>query len=279
MHDQKPLILDKEWDVLLVLDACRYDYFERIYDDYLDGELKMAESPGTSTVTWLYNTFNGDWKDTIYVSGNPWINSSGEDTALTRPILSDEFKDVGERFSDVVDMWDSDLVPPDRISKAVRRTLMRNPDKKIIGHYMQPHAPYLEEGLIKTGRHKKKSGEGNPSYFQKMFKYIRDSAGMIMVKTIGWKWSVKVRRFLGIGTHSQVEEIKEKYSVDKLRELYMDNLRKALYSISELCNRLPLNVAVTSDHGEFLGEDGLYGHHSECERSILKRVPWLEVFN
>ncbi|ELY63814.1 hypothetical protein C492_06831, partial [Natronococcus jeotgali DSM 18795] len=40
--------LESEWDYCLVLDACRYDVFEDVYDDYLEGDLEKRRSPGSS---------------------------------------------------------------------------------------------------------------------------------------------------------------------------------------------------------------------------------------
>ncbi len=30
-------IIEEDWDNLIILDACRYDFFERVYKDYLAG--------------------------------------------------------------------------------------------------------------------------------------------------------------------------------------------------------------------------------------------------
>jgi len=46
-------VMDEEWDFLIILDACRYDYFKEIYKNYLDGGNSMkAISPAIETIEW-----------------------------------------------------------------------------------------------------------------------------------------------------------------------------------------------------------------------------------
>jgi len=54
MDDQR--FLESEWDYCLVLDACRYDVFEDVYDEYLDGNLEKRRSVGSSTPEWAYRS-------------------------------------------------------------------------------------------------------------------------------------------------------------------------------------------------------------------------------
>ncbi|KXB07802.1 hypothetical protein AKJ55_01930 [candidate division MSBL1 archaeon SCGC-AAA382M17] len=55
MKDQKDLIEKRDWDCLILLDACRYDYFEDIHDNYFEGQLQKADSGASATGTWLYS--------------------------------------------------------------------------------------------------------------------------------------------------------------------------------------------------------------------------------
>lgn len=50
MEEQRPL--DRSWDYLIILDACRFDVFEEVYDDFLEGRLRKVESVGSSTPEW-----------------------------------------------------------------------------------------------------------------------------------------------------------------------------------------------------------------------------------
>ena len=80
-------VFDKDWDTLVVLDACRYDMFEAI--SQLDGRLSSRFSKGSSTVEWLRANFHGpDLRDTIYVTANPQLerNHDGWDIDLHETI-------------------------------------------------------------------------------------------------------------------------------------------------------------------------------------------------
>jgi len=69
---QEDLIWNKSWKYLIILDACRYDYFKRLYKRYLGGWLKKVISPASETREWLMKIFRGKiYLDIVYISANP----------------------------------------------------------------------------------------------------------------------------------------------------------------------------------------------------------------
>jgi hypothetical protein len=68
-------IMDKQWDYLIVLDTCRYDYFLKLFDGFLQGKLEKVYSPASCTVEWCIKSYTKNYKDVVYVSANPYINS------------------------------------------------------------------------------------------------------------------------------------------------------------------------------------------------------------
>ena len=46
-------VVEEDWDFLIVLDACRFDYFLEVYKDFFDGKLEKIISASFSTVEWL----------------------------------------------------------------------------------------------------------------------------------------------------------------------------------------------------------------------------------
>ena len=68
-------IMDEDWDVIIILDACRYDYFKKTYPKFLKGKLKKVQSIASNTPGWLKKTFKDIYKNIVYVSANPHINS------------------------------------------------------------------------------------------------------------------------------------------------------------------------------------------------------------
>ena len=67
-------VIQEQWDYLIVLDACRYDYFKEFYQHYLPGVLSKRISVGSSTPEWRDKSFPGFYEGLSYVSTNPFIN-------------------------------------------------------------------------------------------------------------------------------------------------------------------------------------------------------------
>lgn len=64
---------------------------------------------------------------------------------------------------------------------------------------------------------------------------------------------------------------------DLVKRAYRDNLRLVLSEARKLVDAIPKVPAfITSDHGELLGEDGLWGHH-EFDHKKIREVPWFQV--
>lgn len=128
-----------EWDVLVVLDACRPDYFRKVND--IEGDFTELEVESCDTQTWLTMNFPG-WYPYVYVSANPYCNSR---------IRVGSFLG-GEHFKKVVDVWkfgwDEELmtVPPQRVTLSALPYVRRD---RVIVHYIQPHFPSIGRIRIK----------------------------------------------------------------------------------------------------------------------------------
>lgn len=265
--------MDEDWHHLIVLDACRYDYFERVYEEYLSGELRKVISPASTTDEWCLKVFKGFYKDVIYVSGNPRINS----------LNVGEF-DAQDRFYKVIDIWNAgwveerDSVPPEKVSEAALESIKKHPDKRHIIHYMQPHWPYLSLGSagIKEFREvvEKMSCERTPTRFDR----FRNLVGRGLEKAIGEERVDKLRNLLGTKPpRSPPEAVAEELGKDELRRAYENNLRIVLKSLSDFVSKFAGKTIVTSDHGELLGEGDEYSHPKGRYLPQLVEVPWLEV--
>jgi len=53
-------VMEEDWDYLIILDACRYDFFSWMYSKYFEGKLIKAKSVGSCTVEWLIKSFRGN---------------------------------------------------------------------------------------------------------------------------------------------------------------------------------------------------------------------------
>lgn len=126
-------IMQEDWDTLLLIDACRYDYFAEESD--LPGTLDDRLAPGSMSLEFIDRTFaDRQFHDTVYVTANPFAARIEPNTFHDIISLLDEYFDRDVR-----------TVPPEELTAAVRKAHEEYPHKRIIAHYMQPHAPFLSD--------------------------------------------------------------------------------------------------------------------------------------
>lgn len=316
LGNQKRLIHGTDWNVLIILDACRYDYFQEIYEDYLAGDLKKVKSPDCGTLEWLKAVFEGKkFDDTVYVSGNPYINSEGMKIPhVTRKQGIEKINgfDGSQHFHEVIKVWDwgwkDGSVKPLEIVEGYKRAKAKYPEKKYILHFMQPHGPYINEAGGDTGGGSRtfdgRGGGGDSSSLKK-------SVVNLIEKHIGEEFLIRLAGFLDKDLNSMMGTfINEGRS--GLVQKYRKNLEIALKTVSDLVDNLAGKIIVTADHGEFLAEDYellsknqreifdaarsvdenvgiaqfenqnqrfVLGHPYKVDHPILREVPWLEVVN
>lgn len=133
-------ILDKDWDNLIIIDACRHDIFKEVNE--LPGELRKVKSRGSSTNEFLVENFNEKKSyDTIYLSANAMIGYLRE--------LIDVFKIVGMWGENINVMPTEDNTDPSSLTDpepVVDRAIeLHNnyPNKRLIIHFLPPHTPFL----------------------------------------------------------------------------------------------------------------------------------------
>jgi len=260
---QPKTIFDYDWDLLVVLDACRVDALREVaceYEFITDVDAKW--SVGSTSKEWIINTYTEQYSDVIndtaLVSGNGWTDSVLVDEpdfsrwtgtknsrfhesrlfakALHRPLVdADDF----DRYVPVAPAKDSHefgAAPlAETVTEAAVETGREGDHSRMIVHYLQPHAPYLsravERGLITE-----------------------------------------------IELHP-LESLREgRETKDRIWELYLENLRYVLDSVQVLLKNVDADTAViTADHGELFGELGIYGHLGGIPHPALRRVPWMET--
>lgn len=134
-------IVGADWDNLVLLDACRYDTFaERAAD--LPGQLRCVESRASSTRQFLMANFGGkELLDTVYVTANPQLYR------IENGIY--DVESIGATFHNVVEVWQDGwdekhrTVRPATVTEAALAAAQEYPNKRLIVHYIQPHAPYI----------------------------------------------------------------------------------------------------------------------------------------
>ncbi|KXB06000.1 hypothetical protein AKJ51_04350 [candidate division MSBL1 archaeon SCGC-AAA382A20] len=273
MEKQKKLIEKKDWDCLIILDACRYDYFKEVYTDYLKGELRKVLSAGSNTTEWKKNTFDKKQEDIVYISANPQIRSISDKTKKLE-------YNTGYHFHEIIDIWKQDwnenfgTVLPSDVSKVTRHARIKYMNKKLIAHFMQPHYPYLSLDPIEE---KNKNLITKIKNNHSLLKFLYSRGRGVLDWLVGGVLSEKLMDSLRIKRERVEERVAKKYGKETLKKAYLNNLKTVLKEVKNLSDRLPGKIVVTSDHGEFLGENGVYAHMPYANSSILKEVPWLKI--
>lgn len=129
-HPDSVDVIAEDWDNLVILDACRYDYFED--QNTISGDLERRISRGDKSWEFMQENFaDGQFHDTVYVTANPFVSRLGADVFYSVDTLDEYWDD------DIGTVW-----PEDVVSAAIEAN--RNyPNKRLIVHFMQPHRPYL----------------------------------------------------------------------------------------------------------------------------------------
>ena len=227
-------VYDREWDTLVVLDACRVDLLREVADEYpFVGPVESFESVGSMSEEWMVKTFTDEYaaetRRTAYVTSNVF---SG------RVLDADRFLELDEvwRYA-----WDDDLgiVPPRPVTdRAISVARERRPDRLIV-HYMQPHHPFVAGGA-----------DG----------FAADPFGS------------------GGGTTVVDALRKGRISREAFWSAYRENLRLVLADVALLlANHDAGRVVLTADHGDALGEWGVYDHPAGYLHPVVTNVPWSET--
>jgi hypothetical protein len=134
-------VFARDWDNLIVLDACRYDMFAGNHN--LSGSLDKIQSSGSNTPEWLRHNLSGkDLSDTVYVTANPMFYRIHDTINYTRG------------FHRVINIWQEDgwddrynTVLPETTTKYAIEAENQFPDKRLFVHFIQPHFPFISDNL------------------------------------------------------------------------------------------------------------------------------------
>lgn len=132
-------IFELDWDTLIILDACRYDFFEQQAD--LPGSTSHRYSRASATYEFIPANFTGrTLYDTIYLGAISWY------LRLENEINADVFKtvDLQSEKNDVE--WANKPLQaptPETVTRNALKMIEEYPDKRLIVHYLQPHHPFV----------------------------------------------------------------------------------------------------------------------------------------
>ncbi|MFB6215433.1 MAG: hypothetical protein ABEJ72_00460, partial [Candidatus Aenigmatarchaeota archaeon] len=149
-------------------------------------------------------------------------------------------REPSEVFHEVFNTYDTDwdeekgVVMPDAIVRDAETAEKLFPGKRKIVHFMQPHPPFVNSDIEQVPNR---------------------------IEAIGQAFNESQRAEKG--------EIERKTVIQDYRE----NLEFVLPYVDNLAEKLSGRTVVTADHGEILGENGLFDHYKGNYR-VLREVPW-----
>lgn len=232
-------VMEEDWDTLVILDACRYDMFsERVH---LEGDLQSRISIGSSSEEFLEENFKGEYFDTVYVNTNPYVPHLGLEEGTFHAVI------------DLLEEWDSELqtVRPERVVEEALAAHKRFPNKRLIVHFMQPHAPFIGE----VGQ--ELAGEG---------------------------WTMGTTEEETIGVWEYLRRGSDEVDLETFWEAYNENLDFVLAEVKTLIDKLDGKTVISADHGNMVGERlypiptrRKYGHPYGVHTRSLLKVPWFII--
>ncbi len=230
-----------DWDVLVVLDGLRVDAAR----ETIDADIESVWSPASTSIDWIERHFDErhreHWASAGYVTGNPFAH---HDTNHAR---SADLKDKGLGYLDLVyerafgEVSGIKTTPPEAITDAAIAAWRREDVDRLIVHYMQPHQPFRsrpdwESVYSNLENLAGEVNEGGPD----IWKRCRDG----------------------------------EFSERELWDAYCDNLEWVWEDVqNRLLRNLDADVTVTADHGNGMGEFGVWSHPPGAVAPAVRKVP------
>lgn len=229
--------------LLIVLDACRHDALNEVADEFFnEPRVKPVLGGARNTFEWGKYAWNDGEYETRYLSGAAPINDLDREERRNEIMMLYDGYVPSEHMNirEVFqEIWVEGEIPPEKMTEIA---IEENKEKMVV-HYYQPHAPFVGE--------------------KKTEDFLDESLGDKDHTLDNKMWN-------------KVEE--GKINDEELWELYMSNLRRVLISVKELLEETNYdNIVITSDHGEALGEYGVYGHPKHVDHPKVRVVPWMRL--
>lgn len=239
---QKELLLAVDWNVLIVLDACRGDFFRKLIP-----RTRTVRSLGRSTAEWL-GRFTALLEHDLGQKDLLWFNAN--------PVVDRDLRKGTALNIRTVKIWKTawskhgslgiPSVHPESVNEAVASHLTRygQPDRMVV-HYLQPHSPYIGRRQLPLS-----VWSLNPDALSRAAHRLKSPVEAVEDREVTWP---------------------------DVRRAYVDNLRLVLGAVLRLMKDLRGRIVITADHGELLGEHGRFGHERSWHSQELYCVPWFEL--
>lgn len=270
-------VFDRDWDLMIILDSCRPDFLRECKDVYpWLNEVNQMRSVGSMSAEWVLKTFIEEYRAeierTALVSRNVWssrilddrIHEDRDDPEGKRdqvrqgslahtPVTPQAFRHY-ERVRPEANQ--GDLLHPEGVAaphivtdRAISVARTEDIDRLIVW-YAMPHLQFIAEAVDW-------SPDADIDDLMSGVEHIRDLTP----------------------EEESYEPAKQgKVSRKRMRTLYRQNLKLVLAYVDILLKNVDAKKAVvTADHGEGLGQQGIWGHPYGYPWPPVRTVPWAET--
>lgn len=274
-------VFEREWDLLVVLDSCRPDVITELAPEYdFLTEPDSIYSVGSYTAEWMIKTFSNPYEDlisdTVFIAGNSWayriLNRRIHEFNSLRQAKK-ELSENSDKITTIKPQYeflyrgipDWNTVSPNQFAKLEHVWPVQVGENRDSLHPDSPHIPHVvTDRAIDVGRNSN-AGRFIVHYSLPHSPFISDALdGRPLAPHESNDYDVAVKN--GDATREDV------YTS------YVGNVRLALEYVETLLENFEAEKAViTADHGEALGELGLYKHAYGVPHPAMKKVPWVET--
>lgn len=266
MLDRGRLIWEDDWDICIVADACRWDLWKEVTSpdpDWPHEPRQWGWSVGSCSPEWYGHTFTPDAlpdDETIgVVTANPFAAKPAE----RMPHLLQDATPVHENiaYCDYVfeESWGCevhggylDVTHPGVVTDHAYAAWTSQDLDRLVVHYMQPHIPFRAQ----------------PEWFGQ--RENLDHFGEMTSRPDGHPYATEGKEIWKRVRDGEKDR-------DAVWTAYCDNLVWALEHIDRLRAAVDVDLLLTSDHGNGIGEWGIWSHPPGIETPHLRKVPWVHV--
>ena len=255
--------MSADWDNLIILDACRYDVFLEVMCNFdgISGSMDYRITKASRSKQFYQKNFDSmEFYDTILITANANVEHISDHFFKTVKTYGLEKRYNESSASKYMGFW------PDIVSEESIRQHKEHPDKKLVIHFMQPHAPFISETAIEEYEKIRDQHDVGVKRADLMFKSRPEFDDRL--KTV----STHVESWYGLRREGYISQ-------QLLENLYAENINLVLKYVRNIINLVDGKTIITSDHGEFLGENGRFGHPPYFGGNEVRQVPWFTVEN
>ena len=211
-----------------------------LYEE-VEGETEKRTTLAGQSIEYIEKNFTDEnLPQVVYVTANPFFAES-QFKELTGKTPDEVFHQV---FHTYKTDWNTEhnTVMPEALIRDAKTAKKLFPDKKIIVHFMQPHYPFVNSKFTDEG-------------IRPDLDHEKEGLSLWELAETG------------------------KYDREELWEAYKENLGLVLPKAKKLAEELGGKTVITADHGNFVGEKGLYGHPRGVKAKQVREVPWHVINN